>query len=257
MRNTEKTDESNLVIIYARRSTEGQDASLSIGAQLEHCRQVVERNGQKVLAEFTEVASGGTDQRPRFQEAIKLATDKKNKVAALVVYDLSRFTRNPEDFFDYYGMLKSAGVQLQSVLEPHRGDEMSDLFYSIITIFNSVLLPRIARLTRWGQFKSTEEGYFVGPKAPYGYKKYYVQVGKKQRAKLQMDEETWDNARLLWELMLANHTAGDTAAALNGAGIPTAEGNEFTGDAVLDIVRNEVYRGHLVSGKGSKSKYLD
>ena len=176
---------------------------------------------------------------------------------AFVVYDLSRFTRNPEDFFDYYGMLKRAGVQLQSVLEPHRGDEMSDLFYSIITIFNSVLLPRIARLTRRGQFKSTEEGYFVGPRAPYGYKKYYVQVGKKQRAKLEKDEETWDSASWLWELMLTNHTAGDTAAALNGAGIRTAEGNEFTGDAVLDIVRNEVYRGHLVRGKGSKSKYLD
>ena len=36
---TETTDEPGLVIIYARRSTEGQDSSLSIGAQLEHCRK--------------------------------------------------------------------------------------------------------------------------------------------------------------------------------------------------------------------------
>ena len=257
MRNKDMTDEPELVVIYARRSSEGQDFSLSIGAQLEQCQKQVERNGQRVLVEFTEVASGGTDQRPRFQEAIKIATDKKNKVAALVVYDLSRFTRNPEDFFDYYGMLKRAGVQLQSVLEPHRGDEMSDLFYSIITIFNSVLLPRIARLTRRGQFKATEEGYFVGPMAPYGYKKYYVQVGKSQHAKLERDDDTWENARWLWDLMLANHTAGDTAATLNEAGIRTSEGNEWTGDAVLTVVRNEVYAGHLVRGKGSKSKYLD
>ena len=257
MPNMQMTNEPGMVIIYARMSTEGQDSDLSIGAQLQYCQQQVERNGQKVLSELTDVASGGTDQRPGFQEAIRLATDKKNKVEALVVYDLSRFTRNPEDFFDYYGMLKRAGVQLQSVLEPHHGDEMSELFYSIITIFNSVLLPRIARLTRRGQFKSTEEGYFVGPKAPYGYKKYHVQVGKKQRAKLEKDEETWDSARWLWEQMLANHTAGDTAAALNGAGIRTAEGNEFTGDAVRDMVKNEVYLGHLVRGKGSKSKYLD
>ena len=257
MQYTETTDLPGQVIIYARMSTEGQDSSLSLGGQLEHCRRFAERNGQKVLVELTEVASGGTDQRSRFQEAIKLATDKKNQVQALVVYDLSRFTRNPEDFFDYYGMLKRAGVQLQSVLEPHRGDEMSDLFYSIITIFNSVLLPRIARLTRRGQFKATEEGYYVGPKAPYGYKKYYVQVGKKQHAKLEENEETWDNARWLWDLLLDNHTAGDTAATLNDAGIRTSEGNEFTADAVLTIARNEVYLGHLVRGKGSKSKYLD
>ena len=257
MRTTETKNEPGLVIIYARRSSEGEDSSLSLGAQVGHCRQLVERNGQKVLAELTEVASGGTDQRPRFQEAIKLATDKKNKVVAFVVYDLSRFTRNPEDFFDYYGLLKRSGVQLQSVLEPHRGDEMSDLFYSIITIFNSVLLPRIARLTRRGQFEATKEGYFVGPKAPYGYKKYYVQVGKKERAKLERDDDTWDIARWIWDLMLDNHTAGDTAEKLNDAGIRTSQGNEWTGDAVLDIVRNEAYKGHLVRGKGSKSKYLD
>ena len=257
MRHTDTTDEPGMVIIYARRSTEGQDSSLSIGAQLEHCRKLVERNGQKVLVELTEVASGGSDQRPRFQEAIKLATDKKNNVVGLVVYDLSRFTRNPEDFFDYYGTLKRAGVQLQSVLEPHRGDEMSDLFYSIITIFNSVLLPRIARLTRRGQFKSTEEGYFVGPKAPIAYKKYYVQVGNKQRAKLEKDDDTWNDVRWLWDLMLADYSATDTALKLNEAGIRTSEGNEWTGDAVLDVVRREAYLGHLVRGPGSKSKYLD
>ena len=72
MRNTETANEPGLVIIYARMSTEGQDSNLSIGAQLQYCQQQVEKNGQKVLIELTDVASGGTDQRHGFQEAIKL-----------------------------------------------------------------------------------------------------------------------------------------------------------------------------------------
>ena len=168
------------VIIYARMSTEGQDGELSLGSQIDHCRKLAHDKGAEIAAQFTDVASGGDDNRDGFQNAIKLAELKTNRIDSVLVYDLSRFTRNPEDFYDYYGRLKRAGVSLDSYLEPHRGDEMSEFFYAIITIFNSVLLPRIARYTRRGQYKSTESGYWVAPRAPFGYQKYYIQVGEQK-----------------------------------------------------------------------------
>ena len=244
-------------IIYARMSTEGQDSELSIGAQLQQCRKFAGSRGYEIAGEFTDVASGGSDQRPGFQHAMEMALDKQNRIGSVLVYDLSRFTRNPEDFFDYYGNLKRAGVSLDSYLEPHRGDEMSELFYSMITIFNSVLLPRIARYTRRGQFKAIENGYYISTKPPFGYQKYYVEVGDKKHAKLESCPDTWDQARRVFDLLLEGYAGGHAAEILTKEGIRTASGREFSSEAVLDMARNEAYLGHAVRGKQASSKYLD
>ena len=244
-------------IIYARMSTDGQDGELSIGAQVDSWRRHAPDKGYEIVAVLDDVASGASDQRHGFQKAIELALDKKNKIGAILVYDLSRFSRNPEDFFDYYGTLKRAHVTLDSYLEPHRGDEMSELFYSIITIFNSVLLPRIARYTRRGQYKATENGYYVAPKAAFGYQKYYVQVGDKKHAKLEPCPETWDQARRIYDLLLEGNSGGRTAEIATEEGIRTAKGGEFSSETVLEMGRNEVYLGHTVRGGHAKSKYLD
>ena len=245
------------VIIYARMSTEGQDGELSLGSQIDYCRKMAYNRGSEIAAELTDVSSGGDDNREGFQTAIRMAELKTNRIDSILVYDLSRFTRNPEDFFDYYGRLKRAKVSLDSYLEPHRGDEMSELFYAIITIFNSVLLPRIARYTRRGQYKSTESGYWVAPKAPFGYQKYYVQVGDKKRAKLEPCPDTWDQARRVFDLLLEEYSGGQTAEILTEEGIRTASGGEFTSETVLAMPRNEAYLGHTVRGEHAKSKYLD
>ena len=254
---TQMAPDTGGAVIYARMSTDGQDHSLSIGAQLDLGREFAQRIGKPILGEFTDVGSGGTDERPGLQQMMRFTIDKKNNVDTVIVYDLSRFTRDPEHFFDHYGTLKRAGVQLQSVIEPHRGDEMSDLFYSIITIFNSVLLPRIARLTRRGQFQATNNGYYVGVKPPFAYQKYYVLDGKQHHAKLERNPDTWDHGRRLWDLLLEDRSFSGIANILNSEGIRTADGREWIPEAVGDVARNEAYKGDVVRGKNSKSKYLD
>ena len=53
------TSNTGRAVIYARMSTDGQDHSLSIGAQLDLCRQFGQRIGKEIIAEFTDVGSGG------------------------------------------------------------------------------------------------------------------------------------------------------------------------------------------------------
>ena len=257
MNTATRPDEPIRTIIYARMSTDGQDSELSIGAQLQQYRQFAGSKGYEIAGEFTDVASGGSDQRPGFQKAMEVALDKKNRIGSVLVYDLSRFTRNPENFFDYYGSLKRAGISLDSYLEPHRGDEMSELFYSMITIFNSVLLPRIARYTRRGQYKATDNGCYISSKPPFGYQKYYVQVGDKQHPRLEPCPDTWNQARRVFDLLLEGYAGGHTAEILTKEGVRTASGREFSSELALDMARNEAYLGHTVRGKHGSSKYLD
>ena len=250
------TPSTRRAVLYGRTSTDGQDDKTSLGAQLDYMRRNANETGVEVVLELTEVASGGTAERPELQSLMEFATNKENRIDTVLVYDLSRFSRNPEDFFDLYGTLKRHNIQLRSVIEPHMGDEMSELLYAIITIFNSVLLPRIARLVRRGQFKSTEAGYWVAKEIPLGYQKYYVQDGKQQHAKLEPNPETWHPARRVWDLLLENRSGGEVGKILNREGFRTSKGNRFKGETILDMARNEAYLGHVVRGKNSRTKYL-
>ena len=244
-------------LAYVRISTEGQDDKTSLGAQLDYIRRDAAARNVELCGEYAEVASAGNADRPELQRLMLDATNKENRIDEILVYDLSRFSRNPEDFFDLYGTLKRHNIQLKSVIEPHMGDEMSELLYAIITIFNSVLLPRIARLVRRGQFKATERGDWVSRLVPLGYQKYYVQDGDRKRPRLEKNPKTWDDTRRVWDLLLEAHSAGETSKIANREGIRTANGNKLTSKAVLDIGKNEAYLGHVTRGKKSKSPYLD
>lgn len=60
--------------LYVRVSSDAQDISLSIGAQLRALREYADRQGYTVVREFVDEAeSGRTSARPRFQEMIALA----------------------------------------------------------------------------------------------------------------------------------------------------------------------------------------
>ncbi len=247
---------SNKALGYGRVSTENQDDKTSLGAQWDAVKKEADANGKELVGFLTDVSSGGDQNRPGLQRVMEIALNKINGIDTIYVYDLSRFSRNPEDFFDLYGTLKRHNIQLRSVIEPHMGDEMSELLYSIITIFNSVLLPRIARLVRRGQFKATEQGYWVAKEVPLGYRKYPVFDGKNQHSKLERDPENWDTARRVWDYLLEGRSGKGTAMKMNLDGLRTAKVNLFSTEAVLDIARNEAYLGHVVRGKRSRSKYL-
>ena len=250
------TPTTHRALVYVRISTDGQDDKISLGAQLDYCRRSAAEIGVEIVLELTEVGSAGTAERPQLQRLMEIATNKENRIDTILVYDLSRFSRNPEDFFDLYGTLKRHNIQLRSVIEPHMGDEMSELLYAIITIFNSVLLPRIARLVRRGQFKSTEAGYWVAKDVPFGYQKYYVQDGKQKHPKLEPNPETWPPARRVWDLLLENRSAGEVGKILNQEGFRNSNKNRFRSEMILDMARNEAYLGHVARGKRSRTKYL-
>ena len=66
------------VVLYARVSSEAQDVSLSISAQLKALREYAERNGHNIVHEFLDEAETGRSitKRPAFREMIALAKSR-------------------------------------------------------------------------------------------------------------------------------------------------------------------------------------
>lgn len=77
---------------YFRVSTQKQgESKLGLEAQREIVSQFIKRQGQNLIAEFTEVESGANSKRPRLIEAIEYA---KQHDACLIIAKLDRLSRN-------------------------------------------------------------------------------------------------------------------------------------------------------------------
>lgn len=94
-------------IFYGRTSTARQE--LGIPAQLELVQRYVASVGGRIVAEFTEHASGKDDARPELMKAI--AACKENK-AVLVVGKLDRLSRRVAFLFNLKDQLSAAGVEI-------------------------------------------------------------------------------------------------------------------------------------------------
>ena len=81
-------------VTYCRVSTDEQGRSgLGVDAQVSACLAFVEAQGGEVVKQITEIASGASDNRPGFIEALKLA---KRHGARVLVAKLDRLSRNAD-----------------------------------------------------------------------------------------------------------------------------------------------------------------
>ena len=79
-------------VAYYRVSTRAQESSgLGLEAQRQAVLHFIRRNGNRIVAEYTETESGGRDDRPELQKAIQRA---KEEGATLVIAKLDRLSRN-------------------------------------------------------------------------------------------------------------------------------------------------------------------
>lgn len=79
-------------VAYYRVSSKQQEYSgLGLKAQQRAVRDYIKRNGNRIIAEFTEVESGAIDNRPELLNAIEAANRNE---AVLVIAKLDRLSRN-------------------------------------------------------------------------------------------------------------------------------------------------------------------
>ena len=122
------------VVLYARVSSEAQDVSLSIGAQLKALRDYAERNGHVIVREFIDEAESGRSiaKRPAFKEMISLAKSLVKPFEDILVYKYSRFARNRGDSIVYKTILRKHGIRVISITEPAGNSPTDKLMEAII-----------------------------------------------------------------------------------------------------------------------------
>lgn len=209
--------------------------------------------------------SGSNFDRPGFTKLIEAI--KERKINCIIVKDLSRFSR------DYIGsgmyimnLFPKWGVRLIAINDNYDSLNASsvndELMFSFKSIVNDLYLRDISVKIRSHLEVKRKSGQYMGAFVAYGYMK-----DPNDKHKIVIDENVSDNIKKIFSWVTDGMSPYSIAEKLNSLGILSPaeykksvginhNGFDSKGDkanwsaqAVMRIVKNELYKGTLVQGK--------
>jgi len=235
------------VAAYARYSSENQREE-SIEAQLAAIEEFCRKEGHVIVATYIDRAmSATTDNRPEFLRMIDDA--KKGIFEAVVVHKLDRFARNRYDSAIYKRELKKAGVKLLSVTEKLDDSPESVILESVLEGMAEYYSKNLAREVMKGLIENAKQAKFNGGIPPLGYDV------DKETQKYVINEKEAAIVRFIFDLYLRDYSYSQIIEELKKKGYKTKRGGNFTKNSLHDLLKNPIYAGYYVYGKGSKKKH--
>lgn len=247
-------------IIYARVSSRKQgERELSLEAQIEVCRKYAESQGYEIVKVFQEVESayGSAEKREVFQEAIEFA--RRNKINAFIVYDTSRFARDRKDAIVYKHILRRSGVQvLYATQNIDTTDELTGMFMEgILELVDEYYSRILAKHTLKSMIENAKKGYWNNGTPPFGYRTVVVEtVASRRKVKLEVEPSEAVIVRRIFEDYLSGIGAKEIAKRLNAEG-KFNRGKPWTNNAILRILKNEIYYGcYIFNRRSNRTRQL-
>lgn len=235
--------------IYARCSSLKQaEKDLSLPAQLDHARAYAAREGWIVTTEYVEQASAVSDEREEFQKMIEAARRPDRPFDVIIVWKLSRFARNREDSVVYKKRLQRLGVRVASVNEQFDDSASGKMMEAIIEAMDECYSRNLAQDTQRGMRQNAARGQYNGGTPPIGYRVHRSAEPGKPRARFEPDPQTAPVVRRMFSLALSGTGACAITEILNGENVRTRRGKRWSKQAVLVVLRNEIYTGTFIWG---------
>lgn len=215
--------------------------------------------------------TGSNFDRPAFQEM--MAAVKVGKINCIVVKDLSRFGRDHLDVGEYIERIfPFLGVRFIAINDnydsEHRNVESDELIIPFKNLINEAYCRDTSVKIRSQLEIKRKRGDFIGSFAVFGY-----QRDAEDRHHLVVDDFAADVVRDIFKWKLEGISAGDIAARLNRAGIPTPmdykqkqgmryktsfrvkKDSDWSAGMILRILKNPVYTGTLEQGRVTTPNY--
>jgi site-specific DNA recombinase len=193
-----------------------------------------------------EANTGYNDKRDNFQRMIAAA--ENNEFDCIVIYDISRMSRNVKDWFSARDRLRRAGVKLFScedrLSEPD--DPSSFLSEGMKIMMSQHFVMETRRKTIAGQGVKAKKGIFLGGTPPLGYD---VEGGK-----YAINYYEAEIVRLIFRLYVVGHGYKYIVESLREKGYKSKYGGDIGSNAIKSILENERYIGVYTWNK-KRTKY--
>ena len=100
--------------------------------------------------------------------------------------------------------------------------------------------------------EAASRGFWLTNRAPYGYRRVYVQDGAKKRPRLDLNPPADGVVQRMFSMAASGTSLLDIAKALSGEGIAPPGAKRWGRTSVHHILRNEAYTGTLIWGINAK-----
>ena len=238
--------------LYARVSSDRQDVDLSVSAQLRALKDYAKANGYSVAREYVDEAeSGRVADRPQFREMIEEGSKPNAPFEVILVWKFSRFTRKREHAVAFKSMLRRKGIRVVSITEHADDSPTGKLMEAIIESVDEFYSENLAQEVVRGMREAASRGFFLGSKAPFGYKRVKVNDGAKERPTLEVDPATAPIVKEMFESSLRGNGLKEICKELNDRGI-TNRGKRWYKGGLHYLLTNEAYTGTAVWGRTTK-----
>ena len=238
----------------ARVSSDRKDVDLSVSAQLRALKDYASANGYSVAREYVDEAeSGRVADRPQFKEMIEEGSKPNAPFEVILVWKFSRFTRKREHAVVFKAMLLRKGIRVVSITEHADDSPTGKLMEAIIESVDEFYSENLAQEVVRGMREAASRGFFLGSKAPYGYRRVKVNDGLKERPTLEVDPATAPVVKEIFESSLSGNGLKEICKTLNDRGI-TNRGKRWYKGGLHYLLSNEAYTGTAVWGRTSKGE---
>ena len=247
------------VVTYCRVSSEEQaQKDISVPAQRKLLnRWVDERPDHRVVAQFVDEgisAYAPADKRPGFCEMVSFC--RKNRVDAILVHKLDRFSRNREESILFKSLLRKHGVAIKSITENFDPETPQGFLYEgMIEVINQFYSMNLATETIKGMRENAERGHVNGGRIPFGYRVDKVDDGRGREHGKLVPSNDHDVALIKEIFRLATvdtHGCKAIANILNERGEPAPRTKHWSGASIDHILNNRAYIGDAVWFKTKK-----
>ena len=168
--------------LYARVSSDRQDVDLSVAAQLRALNDYAKKNNYTIARQFVDEAeSGRIADRPQFRKMIEEGSQPNAPFQVILVWKFSRFTRKREHAVAFKSMLRRKGIRVVSITEQADDTPTGRLLEAIIESVDEFYSENLGQEVTRGMREAASRGFFLGSRAPFGYKRIKVKDGVKER----------------------------------------------------------------------------
>lgn len=234
------------VVMYCRTSSELQADNFAIDGQATYVKEYCKKNNYNIVNSYVDECLSGssTDKRTSFKEMLKFVS--KNDTYAIVIYKLSRISRNMRDLVNIIDYLRKCDVHLISVCDNiDTSTSMGMSFLYLLGIFAEMDRENILSNCKMGMRQRAIDGLWNGGKI-FGYTS---NIDKE----LEIVPEQEKIIKEIFNLYVnKNWGYKKIACHLNACNYKTLKNGTWSIQSIKQIIDNPIYAGLIRWGQ-----YLD
>jgi len=254
---TSSNQEMKRVCCLYRVSTKGQVGKDDIPMQKAACREFIEAQGWTLANEFSEKGVSGYKVSAQNRDAIQeIQRDAiAGKFDVLLVFMFDRIGRIDDETPFVVEWFVAHGIEVWSVIE---GEQRFDSHVDKLTNYIRYWQASGESLKTSQRIKAkleqmTRDGIYTGRTAPYGYCLVHKgRMGKKNRKLLDLEIDPHEAGlvcQIFEKTIYEGYGSHRLAEWVNDQGVLTHNGSKWQSNAILRILKNELYIGRYVSGE--------